>query len=67
MTVVHGRLVVSASDDKTLRVWEVETGAALATFTCDSAAYCCAFADDPKLIVAGDAVGRVYFLRLENA
>ena len=31
---------VSASDDQTLKVWGLESGRCLATFTCDSAAFC---------------------------
>jgi len=55
---------VSASSDKTLKVWEVESGECLATFTCDGAALCCAYCDALKLIVAGDAGGHLHFLRL---
>lgn len=58
-----GRRAVSASWDKTLKVWEVERGVPLATFTCDSAAYSCAFSEALKL-VGGDALGRVHFLEL---
>jgi hypothetical protein len=47
-------------------VWDLETGKILATFTCDSAARCCAFSDALKLIVAGDEGGHVHFLRLEE-
>jgi WD40 repeat protein len=60
-----GRRAVSASYDHTLKVWDLETGKAIATFTCDGAAYCCAFITDDRLI-AGDAGGRVHFLRLEE-
>ena len=45
LTAVHGvavsgdgRLAVSASADKTLKVWDVDSGEALATFTCDGEA-----------------------------
>jgi WD40 repeat protein len=61
-----GKRAVSASEDKTPKVWDLETGELLATLTCDSAAYCCAFSDARKLIVAGDAGGYVHFLRLEE-
>jgi WD40 repeat protein len=60
-----GRRVVSASWDN-LKVWDVETGELIATFTCDAAAYCCAFVRDEQF-TAGDEGGRVYFLRLEES
>ena len=58
-----GRRAVSASYDKTLKVWDLETGAVLAAFTCDASAHCCAFAGAHG-IFAGDSVGRVHFLEL---
>jgi WD40 repeat protein len=58
-----GRRAVSASDDKTLEVWDLKTGAVVATFTCDASAMCCAFAG-AQSIVAGDFAGRVHFLEL---
>ena len=62
-----GKRAVSASEDNTLKVWDLETGEVLATFTCDGAAHCCAFSEALKLIVAGDAGGHVHFLRLEES
>jgi WD40 repeat protein len=32
---------VSAFDDETLKVWNLKTGAVIATFTCDAAPYRC--------------------------
>jgi WD40 repeat protein len=61
-----GRRAVSASDDHTLKVWDLQTGKVVATFTCDSAAICCAYSDALKLIVAGDVGGHIHFLRLEE-
>src|SRR2546426_65193 len=60
-----GRRALSGSDDNTLKVWDLTRGASLATFTCDGAAISCAFID-PHRLIAGDAGGRVYFLRLEE-
>ncbi|HMD85706.1 MAG TPA: hypothetical protein VKO18_13510 [Terriglobia bacterium] len=51
------RRAVSASEDQTLKVWDLETGAVVATFSCDAQARCCAF--------AGDDSCRVHFLSLE--
>jgi len=59
-----GKRAVSASGDHTLKVWDLETGEALATFTCDGPVLCCA-CDDDKRIICGDAGGRVHFLSLE--
>jgi WD40 repeat protein len=61
-----GRRSVSASGDKTLRVWDLESGTPVATFTCDALARCCAFAG-PQVIIAGDAAGRVHFLSFVTA
>jgi WD40 repeat protein len=60
-----GRYVVSASQDKTLRMWDIEAGVQISTFTCDAAAHCCAFVAD-DLLIAGDSGGRVHLLRLEE-
>jgi WD40 repeat protein len=57
-----GRWVVSASSDKTGRVWDLEDGKPMTTFTCDSAVRCCAMLGTK--IVAGDEAGWVHFLEL---
>jgi len=56
---------ISASWDHTLKVWHLDTGLLIATFHCDGTAYCCACADEGR-IVAGDGGGHVYILRLEE-
>ena len=60
-----GRRVARASLDRGLEVWDLETGTLLATFTCDATTLCCAFIN-PGNLMAGDALGRVHFLRLEE-
>ena len=59
-----GRRALSASDDKTLKFWDLESGENIATFVCDAVPTCCAFVDD-RTIFAGDQGGRVHFLALE--
>ena len=44
-----GRRVVSASEDNTLKVWDLG-GTLVATFTCDAGALCCTFAGDLKIV-----------------
>jgi WD40 repeat protein len=61
-----GKRAVSASDDKTLKVWDVESGLIIATFHCDVAPRCCAFVELERF-VAGDFGGRVHVLLLEEA
>ncbi|MBD0304565.1 MAG: hypothetical protein ICV85_21125, partial [Tolypothrix sp. T3-bin4] len=63
---VDGKYLVSGSSDSTLKVWDWQTGEVIATFTGDSAINCCAVAADGISIVAGEASGRVHFLRLEG-
>jgi WD40 repeat protein len=60
-----GKLAVSASWDSTLKVRNLETGAAVVTFCFEAFAACCAFGDRRR-IVAGDRGGHVYFLALEE-
>jgi WD40 repeat protein len=62
-----GRRAVSASRDKALRVWELETGQELVLLTGDAAVFCCAVSLDGRTIVAGDDAGTVHFLRLVEA
>jgi len=61
-----GARAISASDDKTLKVWDLETGEVLGTFNGDSALYACSVSPDGNTIVAGEASGRVHFLRPEG-
>ena len=62
----NGDLLISASSDNTLKVWDLEKQKVIANFTGDSRLNCCAIAPDGITIVAGEASGRLHFLRLEN-
>jgi len=62
-----GRYAVSGSDDQTLKVWNLSSGRIVASFYGDSTFHSCAVAPDGGMIVAGDELGQVHFLRLENA
>jgi WD40 repeat protein len=60
-----GRHVVSGSEDKTLRVWDLAAGAEKAHIMLDAAILCVAAADG-RAIVAGDASGNLWLLRYED-
>ncbi|MEH1962599.1 MAG: hypothetical protein V7L05_22665 [Nostoc sp.] len=45
--------MISASDDKTLKVWNLAAGEVITTFTGQSYISCCAVARDRVTIVAG--------------
>ena len=57
-----GRRALSASADKTLKLWDLETGNPLAAFTADSDLFAVAVANDR--FVAGSHDGRLHILRL---
>ncbi|MFO7030414.1 hypothetical protein B9T07_11655 [Limnospira fusiformis CCALA 023] len=50
----------------TLKLWDVATEKELATFTGEAEMLSCAIAPDGVTVVAGNSVGRVYFLRLQG-
>jgi WD40 repeat protein len=65
-TTADGKLQVWASGDETLKVWDVSARQFIANFTGESEIKCCAIASDELTIVAGEASGRLHFLRLEG-
>jgi WD40 repeat protein len=62
-----GRFVVSGSADHSVRVWELETGQAVAGFTLESRVLACAVSPDGHVILAGDEAGRLHFLEFAGA
>jgi WD40 repeat protein len=61
-----GKTAISASRDNTLKIWDLLSGKEIASFSGDSSFNCCAILPDGVTVVAGDASGRVHFLRLEG-
>ena len=60
-----GRRIVSGSYDRSVAVWDLATGVLVASFGTDSFVQSVATVDG-HIFAAGDAQGRVHFLRLEN-
>jgi WD40 repeat protein len=61
-----GKTAISASRDNTLKIWDLLSGKEIASFRGEYGFNCCAISRDGMNIVAGDASGRVHFLRLEG-
>ena len=61
VAVLDGRRAVSASDDGTLRVWDLESGVPLVVMTLDAPVWAVAGSPDDRIVVAGDRSGRVHF------
>ncbi|WP_414517115.1 WD40 repeat domain-containing protein, partial [Nostoc sp. PCC 9305] len=61
-----GKYVVSGSNDKTVKIWEFATRKEIATFTSEGSICCCGITSDGTTIIAGDVLGNLHFLRLEN-
>ncbi|MBD2345663.1 hypothetical protein [Anabaena subtropica] len=49
-----------------LRLWDLNSGNCLHTWTGDSAIFCCAVSSDGFTFVAGEVSGRLHFLRWER-
>ncbi|GAB1541616.1 hypothetical protein NUACC21_42870 [Scytonema sp. NUACC21] len=62
-----GRKAISAGYDNTLKVWDLENRQKVTSFIGDSAMFCCAVAPDGVTIVAGEASGRLHFMRFEES
>ena len=59
-----GELAISA--DYTIKVWHLQTGKIVASFSVETGVQSCAVTSDGLTIVAGDFSGRVHFLSLEG-
>ncbi len=55
-----GRTIVSGSDDRTIRAWNWESGESRVLFWNDAAILSLALSGDGRLLVCGDAAGRVW-------
>ena len=58
-----GRPAISASQDRTLKVWDLHTGQELAAVALEGVLECVALSPDGATVLAGDRAGNVYCLR----
>ena len=61
----NGKQVISACNDKSFKLWDLENGECQSTFYTDIPMSSCAAVNNSSFI-AGDARGRMYFLSLEG-
>ena len=59
----NSQLLLSGGEDG-LKIWDLEKGVLLTSFTTDNTVNCSAIAADGETIVAGDASGNIHFLKL---
>jgi len=59
-------IAASVSVDQKVNLWNIETGRLVATFTADVGLRCCAIDSHGTAVLAGDELGRVHFLRIED-
>jgi hypothetical protein len=60
--LADGRHALSGSDDRTLRLWDLETGAELARLTFNAATSAIAWWAERRRTVVGDGRGRVHLI-----
>ena len=56
--------LLSASSDRTLKLWDAASAQSLATLHLDGAVTCCAFAPDRRRVAASGPRGEIYLLRI---
>lgn len=61
-----GRLMASASKDKSVRLWDLQSGKTICLFMGENAITHCLFSEDERTIIAGEASGVVHFLKIHD-
>ena len=65
IVMTDSRFVISASKDRTLRVWSLQTGVEITRFYNDTG-FTAVITSNGPIVFAGDMLGRVHILRLEG-
>jgi len=59
-----GKRIISASEDKTLKLWDTETGECLFNFPALGEVNCSVFSPLSRSVCCGDSIGTIYILNL---
>ncbi len=62
-----GKYAVSGSNDKTLKVWDLEQGVIVSNFIGDNSFQTCCISSDGESFVAGDSLGKMHFFSFEKS
>jgi WD40 repeat protein len=62
----NGREAVSVSLDHTLKLWNLDSGELVASFSADGGLVAVAIAPDGETFIAGEEAGRIHHLRLQR-
>ncbi len=62
-----GQQFLLGSDDKSIKLWDLETGENVATFSTESPLWSCALAADGQMAFAGDELGNLHFLKVMDS
>jgi WD40 repeat protein len=65
-TSTRAPLAISASDDGSVKVWDLNKKSCAASFTGESPMTCCAITPDGKKIIAGERSGRIHLLNFKD-
>lgn len=67
LSLSGSKYLISSSIDQTIRVWDIQGQKQLTKFDIGASLQCSTMSSDSRTIVAGDVLGRIHLLRLENA
>ena len=59
-------IVVSASDDKTIKTWDITSGSCLSTLKVDYAVHCLTYAPNGDVLAVGDRGGNINFFNSQG-
>ena len=59
-------IVVSGSDDKTIKTWDITSGSCLSTLKVDYAVHCLTYAPNGDVLAVGDRGGNINFFNSQG-